>query len=260
MWLIGLLACPLGCESSLVLGELQLVEPVCSGAAGASEVNDNGMFNSGPLPAPWETSFSDGFCSYEADAGFCYGADHHIVSEPTHTPPFAAAFEIGGATRAGLVSKQTRCAREGQLPEEAFYGAWFYLPENATELDNWNLMHFQGRQPGVPVTNLWDVSIEERPAGLTAYVYGFHPSKVYRQPEPIAVPLGRWFQLELYLKRASDATGVVALYQDGREVLRLEQLVTDDTSFGQWYVGNLADQITPSHYTLYVDDVTIRLR
>ena len=35
-------------------------------------------------------------------------------------------------------------------------------------------------------------------------------------------------------------------------------LVTDNTDFGQWYVGNFADALTPPGSTLYVDDVTIR--
>ena len=32
---------------------------------------------------------------------------------------------------------------------------------------------------------------------------------------------------------------------------------TDDSNFGQWYVGNYADGLEPADSTLYVDDVTI---
>ena len=34
-------------------------------------------------------------------------------------------------------------------------------------------------------------------------------------------------------------------------------LVTDPTDWGQWYVGNWADNLTPPASTVYVDDVTI---
>ena len=72
------------------------------------------------------------------------------------------------------------------------------------------------------------------------------------------IPIGEWFHLELYLKRATDATGEIALYQDGELLIEATDLITDDSSFGQWYVGNYADGRTPADSTLYVDDVTIR--
>ena len=41
--------------------------------------------------------------------------------------------------------------------------------------------------------------------------------------------------------------------------VHLTGLVTDDTDWGQWYVGNLADALVPPASTVYVDDVTISL-
>jgi hypothetical protein len=48
------------------------------------------------------------------------------------------------------------------------------------------------------------------------------------------------------------------LYQDGSLLLQRESLATDDTDFGQWYVGNLVDELTLPDSTVYVDDLTIR--
>jgi hypothetical protein len=80
-----------------------------------------------------------------------------------------------------------------------------------------------------------------------------------RRPETATpIPIGEWFHLELYLKRAADATGEVALYQDGELLFRATDLITDDSDWAQWYVGNLATDLTPPESTLYVDDVTIR--
>jgi hypothetical protein len=234
----------------------------CSSAdGGAFGMMDNGVYNDGPLPAPWQTSFEDGFCGYRLDAGFCYsdpGAAYRLVSSPVRTGSFAAAFEIGVGGATG--SHQARCVREGQLPKEAYYTAWYYLPESASEPNNWNLFHFQGGEPGSPLHGLWDVSLAELPSGaLTSYVRDGLGTRVHEQQDPVPVPIGRWFQLEFYLKRAADATGEVALFQDGVEVIRVTGIRTDDTNFGQWYVGNLAAGLTPSRFTLYVDDVTVRL-
>ncbi|HEX6242688.1 MAG TPA: heparin lyase I family protein, partial [Polyangiales bacterium] len=74
---------------------------------------------------------------------------------------------------------------------------------------------------------------------------------------PVPVPINTWFQLEFHLKRAADASGEVALYQDGQRLIEEKNLITDDSSWGQWYVGNFATALTPADFTLYVDDVTI---
>jgi len=71
------------------------------------------------------------------------------------------------------------------------------------------------------------------------------------------VPVGSWFHVQLFFKRAADMTGEVALYQDGEQLFDVTDLVTDDASLGQWYVGNLATDLSPSTATLYVDDVTL---
>jgi hypothetical protein len=37
----------------------------------------------------------------------------------------------------------------------------------------------------------------------------------------------------------------------------LTGIASDDTDWGQWYVGNLATSVLPPTSTVYVDDVTI---
>ena len=55
----------------------------------------------------------------------------------------------------------------------------------------------------------------------------------------------------------ADATGEVIVYQDGVEAFHLTDIVTDDTNWGEWYVGNLATNLVPAGSTVYVDDVEI---
>lgn len=223
--------------------------------------NGNGPFD-GPLEAPWKTSFDAGFCSYYDGAGFCYAtpeASYHLVTSPVHSGMFAAAFDMkpgsGGARHA-------RCVREGVLPVEAYYGAWYYIPSDLSGARDWNLFHFQGGKPGALFHGLWDVSMNETTGnGLALFVFNAIQNGHYGQVDPKPVPKDRWFQIEFYLKRAADATGEVALYQDGEEVVRRTGLVTDDSAFGQWYVGNYAGAFdnTLATVSVYVDDVTVRL-
>jgi hypothetical protein len=59
------------------------------------------------------------------------------------------------------------------------------------------------------------------------------------------------------LRRAADGTGEFTLYRDGQVVLDLNALSTDDSLWGQWFVGNYATALSPGASTVYVDDVTI---
>jgi hypothetical protein len=60
------------------------------------------------------------------------------------------------------------------------------------------------------------------------------------------------------LKRASDSTGRIALYQDGVLLFDRMNLKSDASKFTQWYVGDFADGATPANSSLYVDDMSIR--
>jgi len=208
---------------------------------------------------PWTTGFEAGFCDYARAGGFCYAdpdASYRIVDAPVHGGDHAAAFTVtSDPSKVGL---QTRCFREGALPPDATYGAWFYLASHANNTGNWNLMHFQGGAVGA-LHGLWDVSLGSAADGsLFLYVFGFLGAGVRVPDVPSQVPVDSWFHVEFRFRRAIDATGDVALYQDGALLMQLTGLSTDDTDFGQWYVGNYADALTPPDSTIYVDDVTIR--
>lgn len=209
-----------------------------------------------PITVPWETGFENGICDYVESRGFCYtngDASYEIVAAPAHLGSSAAAFTVNASEGAA----QTRCVRQGILPPDAYYGAWFYVPTSATRAALWNLFLIQGDN-GEEMEPLWDVSLGSTDGGGQAlFVFDHRGGEVLEASEEVEIPIGTWFHVEFRLLRAADAAGLVALYQDG--VLLLEtRRATDDTSWGQWYVGNLADGRSPPDSTVYVDDVSIR--
>jgi hypothetical protein len=235
------------CEPELVVGEW------CPPGAGQEPGNRSKV-----VEAPWSTGFELGFCDYREAGGFCYTGDtdasYSIVEAPVHGGRRAAAFTVSRDQQGD--GRQTRCFREGALPREARYGAWYYVPAGADNTGNWNLMHFQG---GDDLHHLWDVSMVSADDGsLSLYPLSLLTPTPIQAPLP-DVPIGSWFHIEFRLLRAKDATGEIALYQDGALIYERTGIVTDDTDFGQWYVGNLSLShpvgLPPS--TLYVDDVTI---
>ncbi len=246
-FVLVLLALP-ACQPKLVVGAFS-----CTGGADAAV-----PAQTAPVEAPWSTSFEAATCDYTLAAGFCYAdaeAGFEAVTSPVHSGRYALAFHVGGSD--GGDDQQARCVRQGVLPQAAYYGAWYFIPTLAINDGKvWNLFHFQGGDT-TSQKGLWDVSLvnDDAQDDLEVVVYQFGGS-TYRTQTPI--PIGQWFHLELYLARANDMTGEVALFQDGVQLIDQTNLSTDNGSaFEQWYVGNYSTGLIPADSTVFVDDVTI---
>ena len=248
------LAVTTGCSPELVVGKVEQEKEACppeGGYGGAPPLEEK------VVEMPWSTGFEGGFCDYERAFGQCYDdgdASHDVVSEPVFKGKSAAAFRVNANTYPD--ASQTRCFLQGELPVDAMYGAWFYFPALVENRGNWNLMYVQGT-PGIDL-GLWDVSLHNGPDGkLYLHVYG-HELSYPPQNEVVPVPIGEWFHVEFRLRRATNPTGAVALYQDGVLLQAMSGIVTDRYEFHEWYLGNWGDNLIPSESTVYVDEATIR--
>jgi hypothetical protein len=244
-----LFAAASACEPTVIVGT-----SVCSASAGDAGATPDLDASVG---VSWSTGFEDGFCDYAPPIGFCYRAGasaYALVTSPVHSGRYAAAFTVPGSLGGG---SQARCVEQGVFPGAAYYGAWYYLPATATNRGLWNLFHFQGGPPG-NLHGLWDLSlVNVSDGGLHITLFDFLNGVTPDASAVPAIPIGQWFHLEVYFKRAKDATGEISMWQDGVMAVHLTNLVTDDTDWGQWYVGNLANALVPAVSTVYVDDVTI---
>jgi hypothetical protein len=229
----------------------------------SADTASGGISSPAPL-VPWSTSFEEGFSDYTCVSdGFCAAtgsASRAIVTEPVHSGRYAAAYTVN--SKAATNGSQSRCVRAGLLPKEAYYGAWYYVPELTQNTGLWNLFHLQGgKEEDDRLSGLWDVSLVNNEAGaLRLVVYGFVDGKTYGGDEIPAIPIGEWFQIEMYLKRATDTSGEIAIYLNGTRIIQASGIQTDktDPEWGQWYVGNLADALDAITSTIYVDDVSVR--
>jgi hypothetical protein len=270
-WLALLAACGSGCGRLILVGRDEVADgggpladnpPVGPSDAFAGDGSGDDAADSGllPLAVPWSTGFEGeaGDSWIPGNASACYttaGASFQIVTSPVHTGKHAAAFAVDTAVAS---PSQTRCLEQGVLPTAALYGAWYYVPAQATNAGNWNLLHFQGADvaDGTVAHGLWDVSLANASDGtLHAVVYDFLRSRLLQTT--YAVPVGTWFQLEVFLQRSAAGTGRFTLLTDGQVALDLTGIATDDSRWGQWFVGNFATALSPASSTVYVDDVTI---
>jgi hypothetical protein len=271
-WLALLAACGSGCDRMILVGKDEaadgapLPDAMPSGEAPSDDFTLDGSADADsdsglvPLAVPWSTGFEgepdDSWIP--GDPSACYataGASFRIVTSPVHAGQHAAAFTVDTAVSS---PSQTRCLKQGVLPTAALYGAWYYVPAQASSTGNWNLLHFQGADvaDGTTAHGLWDVSLANGSDGaLHAIVYDFLRTRLLQTSG--SIPLGAWFHLEVFLRRAADGTGEFTLSRDGQVALDLTGLTTDDSLWGQWFVGNYATALSPASSTVYVDDVTI---
>jgi len=244
-----------GCEARLGVGAWN-----CDDAPLVS-VPDGGLLAPAKdlsITSEWTTGFDDGFCGYQRARGYCYSAQDasfSVVESPTNTGRFAAAFSI--TTDPEKKGLQARCVREGQFPNDAYYSAAFYVPSGTISNGNWNLMHFQGGSESQDLHGLWDVSLRTDKTGtLTPELIGYLGDLLVLAPG-VEAPRDAWFSLTVHIQRDAQEQGVVGLYLDGTKIVERTGITTDDSTWGQWYVGNLATDLDPAESTVYVDDVSI---
>lgn len=259
--LLAMASATLACEPKLIVGQ-----KLCP-ASDATAV----PLATDAVATDWHTGFEADFCDFAQAGGYCVEdkqASNQIVTAPVHGGQFAAAFTVNSADDAGF---QSRCVRQGALPSAAYYGAWFYFPELVQNSRTWNLFHFRGGsasdvqtdlegedQAGADVHSLWDVSLKNTSNGdMQAFVFDFFNMSENYASNPRPVPIGKWVHFEFYFKRAAAATGRIQLYQDGVLLVDLTDLITDDSDWGRWYVGDYSKGLKPPDSTLYVDDVSI---
>jgi hypothetical protein len=247
---IAVLAAASACEPTVIVGR---VCPESPDAAAALDPDAS-------VTLPWTNGFEDGFCDYASPMGFCYATgagSYTLVTSPVHSGHYAAAFAVRSNAADG--GSQARCVEQGVFPQAAYYGAWYYVPASALNSGVWNLLHFQGGVAGQTLHGLWDVSLVNLgDAGpLHIVFFDFLTGSVPDASAVPPIPIGQWFHLEVYFRRASNSSGQFTILQDGEVAVNLTGLATDDTDWGQWYVGNLATALLPPASTVYVDDVTI---
>jgi hypothetical protein len=247
---IALLLAASACDATESIGVR-----VCASAPDSGAGTDANL----PVDVPWTDGFEDGFCDYAMPAGFCSAtgaSSYTLVTAPVHSGRYAAAFTVD--TNTADAGAQARCVRQGVFPTNGYYGAWYYLPYAAQNSGNWNLLHFQGGTSG-QLLGFWDVSLtNQTDGGLGLYLYDFFSATTVQPSTQPVVPIGRWFHIEVYFKRAKGNTGELAVWQDGTMLLDVAGIETDNSDWGEWYVGNLASALQPPLATVYVDDITIR--
>lgn len=153
--------------------------------------------------------------------------------------------------------------RSGGLPIEAYYSAWFYFPEPISSTSYWLFSKFRSRtnpNDASTVVNAWDLDVMSDSTGTMSFALYEHANAQRRDAASLGVPIGRWFQVESFLRASNDTTGRLTVWIDGTQAFDVTAQATMPSSFTEWSVGGIAEVISPSPATMYVDDAAISTR
>jgi hypothetical protein len=164
--------------------------------------------------------------------------------------------------------------RASGLPATGYYSAWYYLQQPAfTEPGTyWICFKFRSRtSPLDPTTTveLWDIGLGALSPGtlggdlaLDLFRHTIPPNVIRQQrvPNPPAIPIQRWFQVEAFYVAAPDSSGELTVWQDGVKVFDFQDQPTAPSSYVEWSVGSVSNGLSPQTATLYIDDAAVSRR
>jgi hypothetical protein len=233
------------------------------GGGGCGQHIDLGEIGDGGASLLWRSTFEAGDLSEWTSDGAGGTRTENAPATPAVTDKMAHSGRYAGvATIAPMMGMDSLnyFYRRQPSPDEAYYGAWFYVPASFTGGSWLSLLHFRGSSDGDPtnLTGIWDVNLYTLPTGdLAAQLGDFISSFNLRQTSPVPVPRDTWVHFEVLFRKASDPGGRVAVWQDGALILDRAGVVTALSPLVVWEAGVGSDDLAPLPASVYVDDIAI---
>jgi hypothetical protein len=236
---------------------LTIVVAVAVGGCGrridfASEILWEARHESGDL-SEW---IGDGQGGSAADAPMAAIA---ATTELAHSGAYSVKLTNTATTDVAVA----RVWRESAYPADAYYSAWYYVPEPYALTAVWTIMQFKGPDANDPSASRYIVDIDVRslPGGeLILSVYD-HRAAYLRSPTPpiaMVLPIGRWFQVEVLYRNYSDDRGRLVIWLDGQVDYDIARpFGINNTVY--WSLCSSSYGFSPAEGTIYIDDAAVSL-
>jgi hypothetical protein len=216
-----------------------------------------------------------------------------VVAQATravvHSGKFAAEATITNAFRATNGNKAVRLMRWAtngydlggeELPQEAYYSTWIYLPEAYDPKKHapwdpgdggwWNVFQFKSHDENNESRPVWSLNIakDQTTGELSFYLYSqINRQKSWLPDKPKPIPVKRWFHVEAFMRVSAQNQGRIAIWLDGERILDCKNVQTSVNPEREnivWGIGNYTDHIAGGNKegtaTIYFDDSIISSR
>lgn len=209
------------------------------------------------------------------DSGQCARPARGVQSDVVHSGSYAAAATITTTNRLSSGCRLFRYHEIRALRGDYYYSAWFYLPQfhSVDRMAGWNIVQFKASEWSRPEDNapIWVVDLRDRGDGATMALrliwkgdvpgpFDAATTRAIRimAPQGIDVPVGEWFQIEVYLQQSEAFDGRITVWQDGQLVWDIPNVRTlMPGSRPSWSINNYSAGLYPDVATLYMDDAAI---
>lgn len=195
------------------------------------------------------------------------GEGGSAANPPTTTVTATTEFAHGGThsvklTNAAVGDYDTsRVWRVASYPAEAYYSAWYYVPQAYAATPDWTIMQFRApssQDPSV-ISLLLDVDLRSLPGGEMILSIYDHRAPYLRSPTPatvMPVPVGRWFHVEALFRNFPDDRGRAIVWLDGQVNYDIQRPFGVNTTV-YWSPCNSSYDLSPPDAAIYVDDAAI---
>ncbi len=236
-----------------------------------------------------EGTLYDWFYDDQAQSGggvFNTGDDEVIAQASTavaRSGHYSAEATITNAYRAQNGSRAVRLMRwtdkpwaggGDYFPADAYYSTWMYIPTtyNVNKYAPWdpgdggwwNVFQFKSDDENDESQPIWTLNIAHDDLNQTMVFYAYtkyNTPASHAQSEPIPIPVGRWFHVEARYVQSANENGRVTFWQDGVEILDVDQVNTILSGNAVWGIGNYTDHIVGGEVdgtaTIFFDDAIV---
>jgi hypothetical protein len=146
------------------------------------------------------------------------------------------------------------------LPDDAYFSAWFYLPEAVSPSYYWTLFKIASQPEPISdmSTEIWVLDLDPDPNGGTLRLFSEqYPEQMLDYPPRL--PVGRWFQIEAYVSAPTPDDGELHVWVDGTSVLERHG-PTLPTPYVSFVIGSGAEGLESEAAALYLDDAAVTRR
>jgi hypothetical protein len=205
----------------------------------------------------WTASGKGGFSADTPDTAVV------ISTDVAHSGTYSVKLTNGAPSTYVAAYETARLWRQDDFPTEAYYSAWFYLPQAFETTADWTIMQFRAPEiadAAAPDQRL-DIDLRSLPGGAMILTIYDHRAAYLRSPtaDPaLLVPIAQWFQIEAFYRNVGDDSGRLTVWLDGRinyDIRRPFGLSSET----YWSVCSSTQGLTPTVSDLYVDDAAISL-
>ena len=213
----------------------------------------------------WSARHETGDTSEWLLAGQGGSADDPPTAALTVTTDFAhtGSYAVKMTNSAMGTFDAARVWRESSFPAEAYYSAWFYLPQVHATPSDWTIMQFRApssQDPSV-IAELLDIDLRGLPNGDMILSVFDHRAPYLRSPTPdvaMPVPIGRWFQIEAFFHNVPDDSGRLTIWLDGQLNYDIQRPIGISTTV-YWSPCSSTEDLVPLDSVIYLDDAAVSL-